>query len=57
MSKEKGVDETGHTVFAVFGYGSFLWKQGFEFSTKKIGYIQGLKRKLHISWNRRQDSF
>ena len=25
MSKEKGVDETGHTVFAVFGYGSFFY--------------------------------
>ena len=46
MSEEKGVDETGHSVFAVFGYGSLLWKQGFEFSTKKTGYIQGFKRKF-----------
>ena len=42
MSKEKGDQPS----FNVFGYGSLLWKQGFEFSTKKTGYIEGFKRKF-----------
>ena len=46
MSKEKGAGKQNQPSFNVFGYGSLLWKQGFEFSTKKTGYIQGFKRKF-----------
>ena len=46
MSKEKGAGKQDQPIFNVFGYGSLLWKQGFKFSTKKIGYIQGFKRKF-----------
>ena len=46
MSKGKGARKQNQPSFKVFGYGSLLWKQGFEFSTKKTGYIQGFKRKF-----------
>ena len=46
MSKEKGACKQNQPSFNVFGYGSLLWKQGFEFSTKKTGYIEGFKRKF-----------
>jgi len=30
----------------VFGYGSVLWKTGFEYTTKQTGYIRGFVRRF-----------
>lgn len=36
--------EHKNMVLWVFGYGSLLWKAGFEYDEKIIGYIKGYRR-------------
>ena len=31
-------------VLWIFGYGSLVWKAGFEYDVRKTGYIKGYKR-------------
>lgn len=38
------VDMLKNMVFWVFGYGLLLWKVGFEYDEKMIGYIKGYCR-------------
>lgn len=41
------VDTLKNMVLWVFGYGSLLWKAGFEYDEKMIGYIKGYRRVFH----------
>jgi hypothetical protein len=34
-------------VLWVFGYGSLVWKAGFEYDKRIIGYIKGYRRVFH----------
>ena len=42
-------DEDGEEVsnLWVFGYGSLIWKPGFEFNHHSIGYVRGYSRRFY----------
>jgi hypothetical protein len=37
-------DNTRNMVLWVFGYGSLVWKAGFEYDERIIGYVKGYRR-------------
>lgn len=41
------MSNTTQTPLWIFGYGSLLWKPGFSFQEKRIGYIKGFTRRFY----------
>lgn len=42
----KTQDLKGKTNLWIFGYGSLVWKPGFDYRRSKVGHITGYKRRF-----------
>nr|XP_060616585.1 glutathione-specific gamma-glutamylcyclotransferase 1 [Anolis sagrei ordinatus] len=46
QAAEEGQGEMPTSPLWVFGYGSLVWRPGFEFASRKVGYIRGYSRRF-----------